>query len=206
MGPPSPNRDSGYLSLVRTAALKQAEARAAKARQALLELTAGKSYQRFVEAWSDFLLAHNGAFSKLEAGARGCGKSEAWFGRKKHERKTDELLRYLHQARNIDEHGLEPTTMQHSEVQFSGSDFPLLGVWADGPITSVTAPADVGIEHTSWAVLVPVTDPRFGDSFAVPTMHLGAPVPEATPAKVAEIGLSYLDRLLAEAAKQPERP
>jgi hypothetical protein len=49
-------------------------------------------------------------YSKLEQGAKGCGPSDAWFGRKKYDRKTDPLLRYIHHARNADEHGLEAVT------------------------------------------------------------------------------------------------
>src|SRR6516165_1236564 len=68
-------------------------------------------------AWSDFLLASHAVYSKLEQGSKGCGKSQAWFGRKKHERKNDELLRYIHHARNIDDHGIMGTTLAGAEIR-----------------------------------------------------------------------------------------
>jgi hypothetical protein len=59
---------------------------------------------------SDFLIAANRIFSKLEQGSKTNGQSKAWFGRKRHERRTNPLLRYIHHARNADEHGLAKVT------------------------------------------------------------------------------------------------
>lgn len=61
-------------------------------------------------AWSDFLVFANRVFSKLEQGAKSNGKSKAWFDSKKHERRTNTLLRYVHHARNADEHGIRRVT------------------------------------------------------------------------------------------------
>jgi hypothetical protein len=54
----------------------------------------------------DFLTSSHRVFSKLAAGAQ-AGKSSAWYGRIKRERKNDDLLAYMQQARHADEHGLE---------------------------------------------------------------------------------------------------
>lgn len=61
-------------------------------------------------ARSDFLVAANRVFSKLEQGAKTNGTSKGWFGRKKHDRRTDPALRYVHHARNADEHRLKKVT------------------------------------------------------------------------------------------------
>jgi hypothetical protein len=58
------------------------------------------------QLWSDYLAGSQRVFSKLAAAASG-GKCSAWSGRIKNQRKNDELLQYVHQARHADEHGLE---------------------------------------------------------------------------------------------------
>src|SRR5207249_4288002 len=71
------------------------------------KLQAATTYVDAELAWSAFIMAASTIYSKLEQGAKSSGKSQGWFGRKKKERRTDALLRYLHFARNSDEHGLE---------------------------------------------------------------------------------------------------
>ncbi len=88
-------------------AVEQAEAKWRKAKKSLEILRAAKNYEGAEEAWSDFLLAASTIYSKLEQGSKSKGSSGGWFGRKKKERKDDPVLRYLHYARNSDEHGIE---------------------------------------------------------------------------------------------------
>lgn len=87
-------------------AIDQARLRLDKAWSALAALECGNTLTAVEKAWSDYLIAVAGIYSKLEQGCKGFGKSEAWFGRKKNERKVESLLEYLHQARNADEHGI----------------------------------------------------------------------------------------------------
>jgi hypothetical protein len=88
-------------------AISAAQAEIARARRAILLLEKPKNFSEAASAWFEFLLAANRIYSKLERGAKGNGRSMAWFGRMKHARKNDELLSYLHHARNAEEHGLE---------------------------------------------------------------------------------------------------
>jgi hypothetical protein len=60
--------------------------------------------------WSDFLTAAHRIYSKLEQGAKVTEVSKHWFEKKKYQRKTDPFLRYIHHARNVDEHGLTRVT------------------------------------------------------------------------------------------------
>ena len=61
--------------------------------------------------WSRFLVRANRVFTKLERGAQE-GSCKGWFDRVKHCRRTDPLLKYIHQARDADEHGIERITKQ----------------------------------------------------------------------------------------------
>jgi hypothetical protein len=164
------------------------------------------------------LLALNATFSKLEQGAKGCGKSEGWYGEHKHVRRKDPLLAYLHQARNSDEHGLSPvskatpggvginpppgsnridlvTTGENGQVTVHPN--------ADGRMPSITV--KLGRIH-----LVEVRDDRFNDVFPVPQTHLGRPIEpiiklgaEVGPLEVGALGLAYVRAMLAEARELP---
>ena len=61
-------------------------------------------------AWIDFVAAAATIYSKLEQGAKGNASSEGWFSRKKHDRKVDPLLSYIHHTRNAEEHTIEAIT------------------------------------------------------------------------------------------------
>lgn len=155
-------------------------------------LFTGLDYEQFQPVWTEFLLALNAAFSKLEKGARGCGKSEAWINRHKNTRRKDPLLSYLHQARNADEHGLEPVSSS-TPGKFKRR--------ADGAIIVA-----IGRIH-----LAEVVDDRFGDRYPVPQSHLGQPIAPMTPFRdrqigpweTGKLGLAYLWTMLAEARSLP---
>jgi hypothetical protein len=86
--------------ILKQSSVLQAKARLEKAKSALAKLEDGpiKDTAVFRSAWSDFLLATASIYFKLEQGAKGNGPSEGWYGRKKHERKADPLLSYLHRC------------------------------------------------------------------------------------------------------------
>jgi hypothetical protein len=102
-------------------AVERAKGRVRRAEKALQALKEATNYDEAEEAWSNFLLAASTIYSKLEQGSKSKGKSAGWFGRKKKERKDDPLLRFLHHARNSDEHGIERVA-QRGGNQFDLTD------------------------------------------------------------------------------------
>lgn len=197
---------------MKTVALSQAEARLKKARIALAKLDPSAEYATFADAWSDFLLASNGVYSKLEEGAKGCGRSEGWFGRKKHGRKNDALLSYIHHARNEDEHGLEQSTWRRGTAEVFA---PLSGyiknlIITMNPDGSVEMEGDdesvAAVRVSARARLKAVIDQRYKDRFEPPAEHLGKPLGDIFPEDVARLFLTYLEGLIAEAGKLPQRP
>ena len=109
-------------------AIEQAEIRLDRVRASTETLCLAKSYKELEIAWIDFLSASSTIYSKLEQGAKGFGKSEAWFGRKKNERRTDELLRYNHHARNSEEHGIDEVIKRWDSHQYVAPDGMILGL------------------------------------------------------------------------------
>jgi hypothetical protein len=166
------------------------------------------SHRDLERHWSDFLQAASGIYHKLEQGAKGCQKSQAWFASKKDERKSDQLLQYVNQARNADHHGLGGTTL----VQFSAKgDFRTQGV------KSVSGPSgEFGVhpmDPTKPLEILPAkvvlkSVRNRGVTYMPPDEHLGQKIicdsphlPDALD--VARLGLAYLERMAAEAAALP---
>src|SRR3977135_1049935 len=91
---------------------EQARLRLAKAEKSAETVRAATTLEASEEAWTDYLVAVSAIYSKLEQGAKSDPKSRQWFGGKKKERRGDPLLRYLHAARNSNEHGIERVVEQ----------------------------------------------------------------------------------------------
>jgi len=92
-------------------AITQSTQRIQKARSALDRLNRAKTFLEMQSA----------------QGAKGYGRSEAWFGRKKKERRDDDLLKYMWQARNSDEHGIVEIISEQEGYQAQGSFMKVTG-------------------------------------------------------------------------------
>lgn len=101
-------------------AVDQAEDRLNRAMLALDRLASAERPELADKAWSEFLVAVGGIYGKLGSGAKGNRRSEAWWGKKIHERRTDSLLAYLHHARNADEHTTAPLSDYEAHLSFDG--------------------------------------------------------------------------------------
>ncbi len=195
-------------------AVKLASERLSKAERALLRLESADKFVAAEEAWADFLLAINSIYSKLEQGAKVNGKSLSWFGRKKNERRKDPLLRYLHFARNSDEHGIEKITENHvsgsiGDIRPKFNERHRITIHkVDQTTWEPTGERSKGIFPGSHIKCVRVFDSRFGDHCDPPLDHFGDPIlipenPEISGAEypdvLAETALPYLRRMIDEA-------
>lgn len=189
-------------------AIDQAQLRLARLVLAEEALCLAKTYEALESAWVDFLTAASTIYSKLEQGAKGFGPSEAWYGRKKNERRTDELLRYIHHARNSEEHGIDDVTQRWDEHRYLTPNGDVFGinvphgeaitdlhfVGADGERIEMNGVINPLIK------LVEVHDWRYRDSFAPPKTHLGENLPEVIdPAYIASLARQYLIAIIDEA-------
>ncbi|WP_139043881.1 hypothetical protein [Allomesorhizobium alhagi] len=197
-----------------TSAVEQARKRLGKARHAVARLKDSSSYEDSEDAWTDFLLACSAIYSKLEQGAKKNGKSLAWFGRKKHERKKDDLLRYVHFARNTDEHGIERITAQEPGNNTRmirptyGERHPITAQVFDPKTGERVGGLRKGVMDGARLRCVRVVDDRYGDACDPPLSHLGKPIhiPEVDgirggdyPDVIAGLVLDYLETLVSEA-------
>jgi hypothetical protein len=198
-------------------ALAQATQRLAKVRAEVERMQTPLTFSQFEDAWAGILMASGVIYSKLEQGAKNNGKSAAWFGRLKHVRRTDELLRYIHHARNAEQHGIDngaqPIARRVREV-IAGDGYEIIDskVGFDHGETSVRLtetpkPGPIKINakwtHLSAVRLTTVKDELHGDLYDPPTSHLGKPLSDRSPKAVAEAALAYLTALIHEASLLP---
>lgn len=187
-------------------AIAKARTKLDRLRAALVALKAADEQKNPVaaeQAWTDFIVAASTLYAALEQGAKDNGSSKGWFGRKRHERRTDPLLSYLHHARDVEHHGLQQITGRtnsHITVPPGGAVI----LQADGKKTwnIVGSSGEIG-QPRDLVKLVPVIDARFGTTFDPPQRHLGVDLKDDTPIGVATSGLIYLEAMVAEAAKLP---
>jgi len=188
-------------------AIKQASERFASASAALAEIERAESLPAMEASWHDLLAAAGTIYSKLEQGAKRSGPSEAWFARRKAERKQDPLLQYAHQARNSAEHSIEDVA-HGAEIMVSiragdlepGQAFGFQQM-PDGRLVPATT-GDPGKLQMRGRHIKLVAIRNRGVTYEPPETHLGAAVvPEAD-----EVGrhlLRYLEGMIEDAETLP---
>jgi hypothetical protein len=178
-------------------AVEQAKTRLQKAEKSLEALRIASNYEEAEEAWSDFLTAASALYSKLEQGSKSNGKSAGWYGRKKHERRKDQLLRYLHHARNSNEHGVERVVARLPGNKFGfkgrpmkfGEREPVKIQRIDDKRQPIGDQVDGFLDGPSLR-LVRVHDTIYDDYFDPPEEHLGTKIglADKTPLGVGSLG------------------
>lgn len=200
-------------------ALDKAREHLSLAKGAIAEMQLSNGFEAYEQAWSHFLIQAGRIYSKLEQGAKGCAKSTPWFGLKKHERKKDPLLSYIHHARNSDEHGIEyissltAETVSASVNQEKGFMFQMrFMVDSEGRFhyRNIKAKSGDGNDLPVSILnpkIVPLTvhDTLHGDNFDPPQMHLSMPIVDPSPQGLAILAANYLTKLLDEASQLPQR-
>lgn len=196
-----------------------AKERLEKARASLAILHQPTNFKQVKEAWAEFLFAANGVYAKLEKGSKISDASRKWYRKIKQFRRDDELLRYVHRARDAEEHGLHPImTMQQGTPKLEPIKDP-----AEAKIPPDRRGKEIVIElnqgssrdpirlkmtlQPSRALLIPAKDDRFGGSICqLPRTHLGQPLLTKKIAEAAGLVVDYLERLIAEASNLNPTP
>ncbi len=192
-------------------AIAKAKSRLRLAEKSVRELAACQNHQDFSDQWYGFLVAAKNVYTSLEQGSKVSPPARQWYGGKKQERRDDPLLQYLFQARDDDEHGLEPVTefdpggigIQVNKPGFSqGMLIERLTVMDDGEIQLKAKSLDgkpILIEQTLPHTKLAVVTGRGGVKYQPPTGHLGKALESGLPLPVAELAVQYLTRLISEA-------
>jgi hypothetical protein len=190
-------------------AIEKAKDRLAAAKSALQVLDGRPNYEASKRAWYDFLIASNAVFAVLEQGAKG-SKSQPWYGKKKHERESEPLLQYLHQARNADEHGIAPVTTLEKQKLVLVQDGKTVGAienivgnkgvfrvpegQPDKPDLSKINEMRL---YPARAKLISVTNR--GVKYHPPTKFKGQDIPDNSPFEVGKLAMDFIESMLSEA-------
>ena len=175
------------------------------AAEKLKSMKQASNLEHYAQSWSDFLSHVQRAFTKMKIATKN-EPSKGWYDKIENERHTDDLLSYIRHARNADEHGVDPVTIQKpggigikpkvgnslivDHLEIGGGKIVMGPEMANAEIVFI--PASV---HLS-AVL------DRGIYYQPPKTHLGTPLESDTPVAVAKTALSYLERVLSEAKEK----
>jgi hypothetical protein len=188
-------------------AIREARERLARAEDALAAMRATNKYSMFRRQWSYFLHAAADVYGMFHEGAKGCNTSQTWLNLKRSQRKHDELLSYVHHARDSTHHGLDQLALHAYRVEVvPGVVTRALVEWDEtGDLTfhNEDVPGET-IELPLTGTLSQVTDSRYGTVFAVPTQHIGQPLSEPSTFVAGPLVLAYLKEMVAEAATLPK--
>lgn len=187
-------------------ALRQAWERLHAAQAAYHRLAQAQTFSQMETAWNDFLAAGHTIFNKLQKGTKGAGPAAAWFGRVKHERKTDPLLRYVHHARSSAVHGIEEIIQPQEKWEIKNDcAFHATTDHSGRPtfhkIESLDPNNPARVEYSRLLKLVRVHDDEHGDDFEPPTEHLGKRLSDDSALGVAKLALQYFDRIVRDGSK-----
>lgn len=168
-----------------------------------------KDLPKIAERWSDFLIAANRFFERLEEGSKSSGKCEAWYGRVTHQRRKDELLKYIHQARNSDEHGLANiiglTSIRISNTSTDSQEPIACEIDpSTGNISSIYVPPNSAARiRMPDFVVVEVHNKKYGTTCTPPTMHKGQEISDWGLECIGSLALSAMTEILEEAQTLP---
>ncbi|MEC5289151.1 hypothetical protein VSX64_15750 [Aurantimonas sp. C2-6-R+9] len=200
-----------------SAALPKCHDRLSKVKRSLQGCRSASDFEQFASHWSEFLIHSGGVLNILDAGADTTPQGRQWYGGVKREGRNDPLLQYMHQARNVEEHAVEPTAeYQHPSLGIGGpgedvyfDKFTLDTAFLKNPEKEIVGrawrPSDgkpPTITRTPGGPkLLPARDDRFKNTYPPPTEHLGKPLASDDPLAVAELYLAYLERLVEKAGE-----
>ena len=208
-------------------ALKKAQRRLSVAQDAVAGLPKTEDFDAFSKNWYIFLHAAKGIYITLEQGSKNSPQSRQWFGAKNQERKSDPLLRYISEARNDDEHGIEEPVGMTPSVRTVGVPIPGASTMFTDENDNLyirTAPYQivdgvprgflpgyipkrlisldgkpVGSVYSPERIVLKRVKDRSGKFYRPPLEHLGRKLQSTAPRDVAKLTLDYLGELLKEA-------
>jgi hypothetical protein len=193
--------------------VEKAKSRLRIAQKALGDLKTATSHQEFSDTWYTFLMAAKNVYTSLEQASKDAPQCRQWFGAVKSVRKSDELLQYLFQARDDEEHGVEAATELQPESIAIGVSKP--GFSSSMHITALNIDRGTihldATSHDGKPILIEVSPAqtilkyvtgRGNVKYNPPTSHLGIPLTSGNPIEVAELGLIYLSGLVTDAGKR----
>lgn len=190
---------------MRAAAIEKSRERLRRGALAIEGMEKANNATQFAECWEALLVALKAIGEILRTGAKGHNPSEIFLKDRWTELSADPLIKYLLEARNVEEHGLEPTAKFESSrltIGGPGEAIRINGNLGPGGSFQVTPLGGSKVTITyqpSETTLLPVTD-RSGQLWPVPETHFSNPIRDQSPISISRLGLTVFSTLVTEAA------
>jgi hypothetical protein len=173
-----------------------------RAKEAVERMRKAKSFEEFEESWREFLRRIDRVWNKAGAHFKRSPKWTGWAKKFIAMRTKDELLSYLMQARNADEHTVgEIAAKEPGEIAINAADTSRAMYIRKLEIQNgrmyLDADNAVVILVPDRAKLLPVTNR--GKTYAAPVKHLGSDIDPNNILDVAERGLRFYEKFLSDA-------
>ncbi|GED78413.1 MULTISPECIES: hypothetical protein [Pseudomonas] len=174
-----------------------------KALKSIEEMEHAKSLDDFEEAWKAYLFRIERSFNKAQAHFKKSPKWDAWWGKYKRLRSSDELLAYLINARGAEEHSVEEIVGRDgggigiNPAHGNSLYIESLTTDAFGNI-QIRSPQAIKIDFIPEKTkLLPVLNR--GRTYPTPHMHLGKPIDASDVCGVARLAHNFYSSFLLEA-------
>lgn len=177
--------------------LAQAEKAQRAAESALARMRAARSFPEFEDAWNELLNALGKVWTRILAACKANqARTAKWRGDQERFRREDPLLRYLHHARNSDQHSVtdaikhEPGRESMQIPMMPGGTYIKHLEIIGGKVVRYEGNAPLQLKYTPGRLtLLAVTDR--GQNYDPPTEHLGVRLARQDPFTVAEFGAKF---------------
>ncbi|WP_373953792.1 hypothetical protein [Vibrio pomeroyi] len=183
--------------------LKAAWAEIRSAERALGDMQSATSFEIFEEEWRDFLNCLEKVWNKTE---RGCqqfqNKFQPWQGQFTRDRKKDQLLKYLKQARDADNHSIQevteikPGSRTMNFANGKGGYIKEMRI-VNGEVVHFEGDPMIVTDHPPTVVALKVKNS--GKWYNPPREHLGQSLKSIHPVEIATQGLTYYTKYVEEA-------
>lgn len=185
-----------------TDALKHPKSNLIAARRSLERMKNAESFDSYEIEWREFLGSLEKAWNKVERACQPMRASfQPWQGRYHSLRKKDMLLRYLKAARDADTHSIQDLTKMEAgrrEMNFvnpSGGYIEHMEI-RDGQIVEYRGDPMTVRDTPPRPVALPVKND--GHWYNPPTSHIGQPITDQHPTRLAELGLVFYEKFIRE--------
>ena len=190
--------------------LVKAIERVERCKLALEKMKFARTLDEKRQSWVDFIQPPHGFYIVMKQSVKGNPQATLWFGNVEKTRREDELLSYVFQARNLEEHSLENSTQLTPGSLASGIAAPgysnnvtYNGITING-VFQLNVTSNDGKPVLSRVIAPSATpkdvyDERSGKTYKVPNTFLGEELADTSFDTIAEKALEFIVKCTEEA-------
>ncbi|WP_046004029.1 hypothetical protein [Pseudoalteromonas rubra] len=186
--------------------LKAAKAELRSAKRAIENMKSADNFEIFEEEWRSFLNSLEKVWNKAERGCQHCRNTfQPWQGQFSKDRRKDQLLKYLKQARDADNHSIQEVTEVkpgHRTMNFvnpNGGHIKDMRI-VNGQVVHYEGDPMIVADHPPTVVALKIKNS--GNWYNPPREHMGVALKSTHPVEIAELGLTYYQSFLDKAEEK----